>query len=368
MIPEEFVPPWKQAMGDKIDLAIAHWTLYAPLRSGLYETVKELALYESKIPGVYGFMVDAQHADGGKVDTRDSRMVTHAHNYAYKWADISIIHFTHTPYGERLKPRVFMIHGTPEACLHGEMNNPGGHSFTASLHWVDSCERTIVFTKRHQYFWKPYDKNGKIELVTRGIDLERYRPDGLTVQFKCRPAILYGEVWRPIKDPFITFYGVREYLKRNNEARFYPWGLGEHRKLWEEVIFKGNFDMLFAEYMFAGVQAYPEHYYRGGDMLISPVTTGEPSRTCVEALACGCPTISWDTDNFGDNHSLEKAHAFDPVSIADVIERLWNKIQDNPQKIRKEARAIAEKYHDMSKMAQEVVSVCRDVINKQNRR
>jgi len=363
-IPTEFLPPWKLAMGDKVELAIAHWTLFAPKRSGLYETVKELALYESKIPGVYGFLVDAEHPQGGKVDPTDGRIGTHAHNYAYKWADIHIIHYSHTPYGERLKPKIYMIHGTPEACLIGEMNNPGGHSFTASLHWMASCQRTIVFTKRHFYLWKPYDHNDKLCLVTRGIDLERFRPEGMKVDFKCHPAILYGEVWRWIKDPFITFYGVREYVKKNPEARFYPFGLSEYKKIWFEMIMKGDFDQLFAEYAFAGVQAYPEHYYRGADMLISPVVTGEPSRTQVEALACGCPTICWDTDNFGDNHSFEKAHAFDPHSLAKSIDRLWKKIQRNPETIRIEARRRAEKFHDMRKMAREVVEICREVVNE----
>jgi len=363
LIPPEFLPPWRAQLG-KVELAIAHWTLWGPKRSGLYETVKELAIYESHIPGVFGFLVDAQNEQGGKVDPTDARALTYAHNYAYKWADVHMIHFTHTPYGERLKPRIFMIHGTPEACLHGEMQNPGGHSFTASLHWIDSCERSIVMLKRHYYFWKPYDRNDKLRLVTRGIDLERYRPEGMRVNFRCHPAILYGEVWRPIKDPFIVFYGVREYVKRNPEARFYPFGLNEHQKLWYEMIMRGNFDTLFAEYAYAGVQAYPEHYYRGADMLISPVVTGEPSRTCCEALACGCPTISWDTDNFGDNHSLEKAHAFDPFSLADAIERLWNRIQNDPEKVRREARERAEKYHDMRKMAKEVVEICWEVVNE----
>jgi len=362
MIPREFLPPWKNAMGDDIDLMIAHWTLFGPQRSGLYETVKELALYESKIPGVYGFMVDSQNAAGGKVDPNDSRMGTHAHNYAYKWANVHIIHFSHTPYGARLRPKIYMIHGTPEACLHGEIHNPGGHSFTASLNWIDECQASIVFLKRHYYFWKPYDHSDKLKLVTRGLDLQRFRPDGMSVNFNCHPAILYGEVWRPIKDPFITFFGVAEYYKRNPEAKFYAWGLNENWKLWYEMIMKGSFDKLYAEYAFAGVQQYPEHYYRSGDMLICPVYTGEPSRTSVESLACGCPTISWDTDNFGDNHSFRKAHAFDPINMADQLESLWDEIQKDPEAVRKEARLRAEKHHDMRVMAKEVVDVCREVV------
>ncbi|RLF09458.1 MAG: hypothetical protein DRJ69_04585, partial [Thermoprotei archaeon] len=83
MIPPEFLPPWRAQLG-KVELAIAHWTLWGPKRSGLYETVKELAIYESHIPGVFGFLVDAQHEQGGKVDPTDARALTYAHNYAYK--------------------------------------------------------------------------------------------------------------------------------------------------------------------------------------------------------------------------------------------------------------------------------------------
>lgn len=363
-IPNEFLPPWKVAMRDQVDLIIAHWSLWGPGRSGLYETVKELALYESHIPGVFGIMVDAQRPEGGRVDPVESRIGTYAHNFAYKWADVNIIHFSQTSYGERLKPKIFMIHGTPEACLHGEMRKPGMHSLTAALHWIDHCQASIVFTKRHYYLWKQFDHHDKLKIVCRGIDLERFRPEGVKVDFKCHPAVMYGEVWRPIKDPFVTYYGVQEFIKRVPEARFYPWGLNEHKVLWHEVAMKGNFDKMYAEFAFMGVQTYPEHYYRGGDMLISPVYTGEPSRTQVEALACGCPSVSWDTDNFGDNHSFEKARAFDPVSMADALERLWNRIQDDPEKVRKEARARAEKYHSMDTMAHEVVEICQKVVSE----
>ncbi len=48
--PKGGLPPWKE--GETIELLIAHWCLFGPGSSGMYETVRELIAAENQIEGV----------------------------------------------------------------------------------------------------------------------------------------------------------------------------------------------------------------------------------------------------------------------------------------------------------------------------
>ena len=146
--------------------------------------------------------------------------------------------------------------------------------------------------------------------------------------------------------------------------RFHPWGAGESIRLWMQIISRGPFFHYLGKWGLSGPQAWPEHWYRGGDIYISPVVVGEPSRSYQEALACGCPTISWNTDNFNDTHSFRYAKPFSPTDMADQIESLWNEMKEDPKLVRKKAREIAEEHYDMREMAAQVIDIARKVLNK----
>ena len=100
-------------------------------------------------------------------------------------------------------------------------------------------------------------------------------------------------------------------------------------------------------------------------MLISPVTTGEPSRVQKEALACGTPTITWDSNPYPDNFGFYKAKSFNWNDMAECIAKLWDDIQKDPQGVRAKARQIAENHYDMRIMAGKVVKILEDVVTKQ---
>jgi len=258
-----------------------------------------------------------------------------------------------------------LVHNSPEACIWSEEEFwDKGFSMTSSFRFLELSEAMIVFMKRHKFFYDKFDESGKVRLVSKGVDLERWKPEGSKMNFKGKPNVLFGEVWREIKDPFVTFYALDLYFEKNREMQFHPWALADKRYLWEQIATKGQFTKLLGPYGLSGPQAYPEHWYRGGDLLISPVTTGEPSRVSQEALGCGCPTISWDTDNFGDNYSIRKVRPFDPHALAEGIEDLWEEIQSGPEEMRSRCRKIAEEHYDMKVMTKQVLEVVKEVANR----
>lgn len=355
------VPPGKEK--EKIDTVIAHWSLFAPGKSGLCETTKELVIYENQIKGVLAGFVDANTPESNKVFP-GTNIAIQSHEWAIRKANIHMIHYSHPLLVKYLKPKVYMIHGSPESCLYAQMHNPAGHAMTASLNWIQDCEATIVFLKRHYHIWKAFDRNSKLHYVPKGIDLKRWNPMGSKMDLKGEPAILYGEIWRAMKDPFTTMFALEEYYKRNLKMLFHPWGAMQYFRVWEAIVNKGPFSHFLGQFGISQKQNFPEHWYRGGDLLISPVNLGEPSRTAKEALACGCPVIGWDSNPFSDLHVNKLAKAFNFFDMADKIEELWNEIQNDERKVREQARALAEKYYDMKVMAKQVVEISRKVIEE----
>jgi len=349
----------------KADIVIAHWAIFAPHASGLYETCKELIQEENKMDGVIAGLVEPDNAKGGNVDTSSSpNLMSQSHDWAFRDANLHMIHSSISGISQRLEPNIFFIHGSPEACLWSELEPfDKGFSMTSSFQYMERSEYVIVFQKRHQYIWEHFSP-GKVRFVEKGIDLERWTPNGMKMRFNGKPNILYGDVWRSLKDPFVIFFAMNEYFKKNPLMRFHPWALGDKRRIWEMIINKPGFYKFLGEYGLSGSQGYPEHWYRGGDMLISPTLLGEPSRVLQEALACGCPTITWDCNEYGDTIAFKKARPFDPIDMAEKCADLWEEIQADPKGVRRRARKLAEDNYDMKKMAKQVVGLAKEVVNK----
>lgn len=353
----------QQKRDQEIDLIIAHWGQFSPRQSGLMETVRDLIHAENRMEGVLAGLVVFNMPKGG---VTDGDIDVQAHDWAFRDANVHMVHFRETTSAAQLEPRVFMVHGTPETCLRSELSKDSwrGASFTSSLERVQNDAATICLSKRHYYMWKPFDINNRLHYAPKGVDLNEYSPTGSRMALNGEPAITYGEVWRVmLKDPLMTFYAISEYAKRNPDVKFHPFGIGNWFRIWNVLVSSCDFKFLLGIHHIASIQQYPCNWYRGSHMLISPVMTGEPSRVQKEAMACGCPVIAWDTDNFSDSHATLKAKPFDPFDMADKIEQLYNAILDDHPRVRQHARQTAEQYYNIDNMAKVVVEVCRNTVN-----
>lgn len=373
--PKGGAPPFK---GDqKIDLRICHWNLWGPRHSGMYETVRELIAAENQIEGVLAGMCVVPtetatqreknaHLQGGFVDPLHPEMRTQSWGWAYKRADIHVIHYSFDLRLGRLKPKVFMAHGTPEAVIESAVRNPANKNMLAGAQWIDKFEATIVTSSRAKQFWEVFDSSGKkVHQVNKGIDLEWWQRSGTITDLPGKPSVLYGEVWRGIKHPTLLFYAVNEIYKRNKEVQLNAWSMGTARKFWEQFIMQAGFQDLIGRGRIYEVQDYPEHLYSRGDVLVSPVSAGDLSRVAQEAMACGCPVVSWDTDPWGENYPYKTVKSFDIMDMASKIEETYEEILDDPEGVRKKCRAIAEKYFDINEEAKSIVDILRKVVAEQ---
>lgn len=360
------VPPSKQ--GEKLDCIIAHWVQFAPGHSGMYETVKELVKYEKRIPGVLAGIVEPMDKpkcrNGGQIDPIDTDIITQSWNWAFQQANIHMVHFMQHPYIRRLKPRIFVMHGSIEACLYSELDPPK-HKFSSlstAIAMLNSCDASIAIHKRQYNMFKAFDYGNKLSYIRRGIDLERWCPDGAKMNLNGEPAITYGEIWRHMKDPLVAMYGVYEFCKRHDKAKFHPFGCTYYVDTWNRMLQSSRFYEILGQHGIAGHQAFPEHWYRGADINISPVMNGEDSRAAVESLACGTPVIGWDTNQYNDFVPTRKAKAFDWFDLADQIADLWSELQSDREGVRTKCVEYARENFDMRYTAELVVRICRQII------
>lgn len=294
--PKGGIPPWKE--GQEINLRVAHWCLFGPKLSGMYETVRELVMAENKIEGVLAGMCEvpdpsaskqlvAKAAEGGRPDTMHPTFRTQDWGWALKFCDIHVIHTSQLKQVGELKPKAFFLHGTPEACLENDLQPKIDlKSYESAMGYIGKCEATIVTSERAKYLWQPYDHTGqRIHKVDKGVDLEWWQRTSTKQDLEGKPSVLYGEIWRGIKHPLHTMFAVNSIYQKNPDIRLNVWGCNIKRSFWEKVSEEGGFD----KFLGRGIRSiidWPEHYYTRGDVLVSPGLYGDVSRVHQEAMAC----------------------------------------------------------------------------------
>lgn len=376
--PNGGVPPGKE--NQKIDLTIAHWALWGPRSSGLYETTRELVAAEMEIEGVLPGMclvplqtapqaVKESYIMGRYKDPMHPELNPQNWGWAYKHADIHVIHFSLDRRLAELEPKCFFAHGTPDACLASSMRpNDDSNAFQAGAEWVHDYDATFVTSEKAKEFWGVFDHTGsKIHKVTKGIDLDWWQRCNTQMKLEGEPSVLFGETWRDIKHPAQLFYAINELYKRNDKVRLNMWGLGQNVPLWNDFIQRARFEKFMGTWPIPSFIDYPEHRYSRGDVLVSPVKDGDLSRCHQEAMACGCPVVAWDTDPWKENYPYKFAKAFDTHDLADKIEETYHDVLDDPERVHQECRRIAEDHFDIRKEAKEVVSVLRGIVNSRRK-
>ena len=369
-------PPWKE--GEKIDLKIAHWCLFGPKLSGMYETTREVIAAENQIEGVLAGMCETPNpqappsvvkkaAEGGKVDAFHPEMRTQDWGWAMKWADIHMIHTTMSKRVSELTPKVFFAHGTPEACLGNELV-PGDKkkSFTSTMNWIDKFDASFVTSKRAEQMWSVFDHTGeKVHRVDKGIDLNWWQRTPTKQELDGDPSILYGEIWRSIKHPLYLLYAMNDLYKENKEIRLNVWGANMNVPVWKDIMKRAYFEDFLGKQGIRGIVDYPEHYYTRGDVYFGSAIYGDLSRSMQEAMACGCPVVTWDTDPHGDQHAYRYAKSFDFNDLGAKLKEVSGEVADDREGVAAKCRKVAEKYYDVNNEAKQVVDVLRQVVAAQ---
>lgn len=368
-------------------MKIAHVCNWTPLGCGMYETAREMVVYERRA-GVDARMVDAKGLEQPPQRVRptghpcqrcgnqplevvtveppapdwgEDRGVVLA---PQAWLDDCDLIVSHSGMPNiqlgRAKPRVHVAHGRPRSSfLLGSVS--GNHVWKAYQEYArDERFRALVtLWPGFGDYWRMVFPREVLE-VPPFLDLARWTPGPSGYGFGGlggRPNVVVADVWRQDRDPFHVVFGFARFAEGVPEARLHLYGLepaavnalspvldGLHgRGVLGEV--KGRVDNLV-------------EVYRAADLLITPHRMAV--RTVREALACGLPVVA----GAGNAYTPFRADDEDVVAYAAEVGRAWGIISEHREARREDARRAAEIAFDPTRSVSTLVSLYERVLSE----
>lgn len=342
-------------------MRLIHWCNFpsATAISGMLNSVKEMVECELEM-GFDAGICDASsiaEKDGGKeLPLRRQTIKTKPWDWAHERDDcVSIISTGLHEDFHKLPHTISIIHGMPWYCMFVECYQ-GTSAMGTAMNLPFMTDLTVAWSKLEAEHWSAFTPE-KVHHIERGVDLDFWTPEGPKWEHRrFHPQVTFLEVQRPVKWP-VTFLFAVKYAKERQGMENMRVQLGSVEQKqqipWMILITKLGLDRVIADYI-VGVHMEPWKYYRSSDMLVSPCHQGLLSRTGVEALACGCPTIMLEGQK--DKYASLKCRD-NPLSMADAMEKVWGKVQDDTEKERGRARRIAEKHYDIKNTVKKFVKL-----------
>jgi len=326
-------------------MKVIHWILYRPgVVSGMHSFSMSLYLRMLRL-GCETYLCSSEHPNGSEIDVDGTKHRVVPWSTAMERDSVNILHTDIPPWFGRLPNRVFPTHGSP-FYVFIEDYLKSDSSLAVSAYLADRCEMIICWNPRHETYWKELtDDPSKIVSIRGGVDLERYTPEGDKIEFKHHPSVGYCDAIRVgIKQPFTLLFAAKKVAREISETRLQLVGVPpEKQGFWHYLIGRLKLDVN-VENIFVGMHPKIATIYRGLDMLVHPVSGGVVSSTGAEALACGCPVVILEGDDWFV--ASEKCRD-DPDDMARAIFRLWDRIQQDRAKVREESRKLAEEHYNI---------------------
>lgn len=307
-------------------MKILHWLKKE--NSGLFRTVVELAKYEERA--------------GHKVALRQPAENQTFYGFKDDNFDIHCIHSQINPvYYKDGKPKVLFLHGEPDYGMLVKI------STSAILDLIPVIDCMIAFNEAEAKIWNSFHRT---YVITKGIDLETYKPVKNSKKLPGSPAIIYAEHWRTFRHPLHAFVALEKVYKKHNSFKFYPFGCPDGEKgFWSRLV-RSNRYSIFTPGLFS------HHKNVAGllntcDMVISPVFPSY-GRVSLEAMACNKPVVAYKTNLHAD-------YTCEPYDPDDMAEKILQCIEEKPNNQRKRAF----KKFNAVKMVEEAVQIYKRFVN-----
>jgi len=253
---------------------------------------------------------------------------------------------------QRLPHKIMFLHAIPFYCF---MREGWGKSagMTTVYGGLRECEASICWSDYEAEFYRLLSEK-PVHVVTRGVDLEYWRPKK-GQEFRWHPCVIGMDVAeRFMKQPFTLLFAAKLAQRKIPRLKLNLFALEQGTQaLWTMLVAKLNMEMI-VENMVIGLWPDPLEIYNGADILVSTTQWGLASRVAAEAMACGLPTILLE----GQEDKPASMKCLDsPRSMSEAIVNLWERIQANPQEERARARRIAEENYSVKKTAGEILEI-----------
>lgn len=332
-------------------MKIAHWCTTIAGMSGLTHRVREILSVEKEM-GQDARVFSTSFKEGKE----DKGFRFEPWEWAVNEADINVIDSHVPPIFDDLPNRVFITHGAPYHCALSELYGQRTPLLTSIL-MVQQCELTITWNPHHAPIWKEF--GGNVKTIIGGVDLKKWTPEGTKINFNSHPVVLVLDTPRDNKLPMQMLFATMMAQRKIPDLRLEWVAIPQNMFNFWHTLAQGIGIDIFT-HMVSSAVANPEDFYRGGDIVIHPVSGGSIGGVGMEALACGCSVIIFEGED--EKICTEKCKEYDPESMRDSIFRIWDKAQSDPEGLRKSNREIAEKYYDLRRTVSEMLKSYEELI------
>ncbi len=342
-------------------MKIAHFSNWAPFRSGLFEYVIDMIKHERKLGIDSQLIIDS-------AKNPDPKRHTHEGITAEPWkncmdSDVWVLHYM-IP-SELVAPlykkkRIAVLHGTSEImALHAIESHGKDNKFDMHVGFMKTYNKVVTITKYDTQIMKNYDyksitgkKDGStIIYINDAIDLDKYNLDGYAYPFRYRPSIISTANVRINKNIFPLLWAFPKIRQEISSARLNIAGLNFlHTKVWLEPILKDIHTSSSIECIHNTTNDI-RPYLRGADISFNSNYNGIFSRDSMEALAMGTSVIAATPEH------TKYAYHRHTDSIVKTIKHAWEDLMADPQGTVEKNLEYAEKHFCMEKAVKKFVDI-----------
>jgi glycosyltransferase involved in cell wall biosynthesis len=335
-------------------MKVAHYSLWAPGRSGLFHACLDQVKYELRA-GIDSIFI---HCD---VEVPDPARFTEDGISAQNWkeaedADVWVLHRSIPGKLMPMVPRkktVAVLHGTSEIMVLHEIESGGTNDkFNMHIDFMNTFNKVVTITKSDTQIMKLYE-NGRNKIVYIGdaIDLEKFTVEGYAWPFKYRPAIISTSNVRINKNPAPLFWAMPEIIKVIPRARLNIFGLQLADILtWRNLVLKSNAISIAIENIHHQFNDLAP-FLRGADISFNSNYSGIFSRDSMEAMACGCSVVA-----YSDEHTPYVCQR-QTESIVATMKKAWDDLITDPESQILKNRLYAEEHFDMKKSVDKYIDL-----------
>jgi glycosyltransferase involved in cell wall biosynthesis len=335
-------------------MRVAHFSRFTPRRSGLYEATRDQIVAE-RAAGLDSIFIDYEVRDPAALAKAESGVTLTDEELAFEpWdaakdADVWVLHrgipADLMPFFKQ-KRTVAVLHGTTEYLLMEDVQTDGETAgFNMHINFARDYDATVCLNEHDARIMSHYDPKGTVTLVHDAIDVSRFSPEGARIEYAGKPAVLTCDTIRINKTPANLFWAMPMVRLRYPKARMEMGSLELVSVVtWRNLICRSS-----DAYMRASAESIQlmspdlRPAMRGADLLWNCNMTGIPSRTVMEAMACGTPVLSsWG--KFSKYHP----HPFGLEEIAGGVCSLWEDIEKDQAAWREASRAYAVENFNMA--------------------
>ena len=285
-----------------------------------------------------------------------------SYDWAIKEADIMIGHSGFPNELQNLdKPYIMCMHGRPRSSFLLEVL--GQYPIYSGYVGLNEQKRIRKFVT----FWAEHNPNhellvdaNKIAFVPPMVDLDVYNPVGekAPLMNPNKFNILIADVWREDTDPYDVVHACHIFCLKHPEARFHMFGCKPTEQLgpWRVLLGKIKMHNTIGTHV-AMVQEMPS-VYRAVDMVVTPHRIA--TRIIRESLASGVPLVAAD----GCPYTPYKAPVWDYERFVKEMERCYEDIKLNRDKVKARMRELAMKYFNPDNSGAAMSKVIEDTLKE----